>query len=233
MAAAPNSNRQLSDFLRYLAARCDDSSERLPSLIEVGRELGMSVTTLREQMEVARAFGWVEVRPKTGMRRLPYSFSPAVRQSLAYALAVSPDSFAQFADLRAHLEAAYWYEAVAQLTGEDVGQLKALVGEAQAKLAAAPPQLPHAEHRALHLTIFKRLNQPFVIGLLEAYWDMYESAGLDVYLDLAYHDKVWQYHKKMVDSIAAGDFSGGYQAFSEHVRLISQRERPQPNQKFE
>ena len=233
MAAAPNSNRQLSDFLRYLAARCDDSSERLPSLIEVGRELGMSVTTLREQMEVARAFGWVEVRPKTGMRRLPYSFSPAVRQSLAYALAVSSDSFAQFADLRAHLESAYWYEAVALLTGEDISQLKELVSEAQTKLAAAPPQLPHAEHRALHLTIFKRLNQPFVHGLLEAYWDMYESAGLDVYLDLAYLGKVWQYHKKMVDSIAVGDFTSGYQAFSEHVHLISQRERPQPNQKFE
>lgn len=233
MAALPGSKIHLSDFLRYLATRCDDSSDRLPPLTDLSRELGISVTTLREQLEVARSFGWVEVRPKTGMRRLPYAFSPAIRQSLAYAMSLSPRYFEQFADLRAHLESAYWFEAVSKLEPDDVAYLKNLVATAQAKLNTTPPQLPHAEHRELHLTIYRRLNQPFVIGLLEAYWDMYESAGLDVYLDLSYLNRVWYYHQKMVECIAAGGYEAGYQAFREHVQLIGQRNRPQPNQKFE
>jgi DNA-binding FadR family transcriptional regulator len=37
----------------------------------MSKELGVSVALLREQLEVAKAIGLVEVRPRTGIRRLP------------------------------------------------------------------------------------------------------------------------------------------------------------------
>ncbi len=102
----------LSEFLSYLAFQKEDG-DRLPSLANLSRELGVSVATLREQLEVARALGLVEVRPKTGIRRLPYTFKPAVLQSLSYAAAIQPDYFfSAFAELRTHVEMAYWYQAV-------------------------------------------------------------------------------------------------------------------------
>ena len=79
----------ISEFFRYLASHAEADSG-LPSLSELGRELGVSLASLREQLEVARALGMVEVRPRTGTRRLTYSFTPAIRQSLGYSVCMLP-----------------------------------------------------------------------------------------------------------------------------------------------
>ena len=169
----------LSELLRYLAQRAPED-DRVPPLSDLSRELRISVATLREQLEVARVLGLVEVRPKTGIRKLPYTFKPAVRQSLSYAIAVLPESFNCYADLRQHIEQAYWYEAVTKLTAPDYESLRLLVRSAKEKLAGHPVQIPHYEHRELHLSIYRRLANPFVLGMLEAYWEMYEAVGLSV-----------------------------------------------------
>ncbi len=135
--------------------------------------------------------------------------------------------------MRNHIETAYWFEAVSRLTPDDSKKLKDLVEKAKKKLKSNPVQIPHDEHRELHLTIYKRLNNPFVMGLLEAYWEEYESIGLNVFTNLDYLEKVWMYHKVMVDSIFSGEFKAGYQALVDHTDLLLQRPKPVQTQKFE
>jgi len=223
----------LSDFLKYLAARNSTETDRLPSLLELSRELGVSVASLREQLEVARVMGLVEVRPKTGIRLQPYSFGPAVVQSVTYAIAKNPDLFASYSDLRRKLEAAYWIEAVGYLTADDLTDLQEIVRSAKTKLHLSPPQIPHSEHRELHLRIYKKLNNPFLNGILEAFWTIYEESGMNVYADINYLDKVWQYHEKMVEALVSGNQSAGYQALLEHMDLIYLRPKPSSRQNFE
>ncbi len=215
----------LSEFLRYLVSipNHGDETAQLPPLTDLSQQLGVSVARLREQLEVARALGLVEVRPRTGIRRLPYTFLPAVRQSLTYAIELNRAYFDTFAELRNHLEAAYWYQAVQLLTPEDHEQLRHLVASAWEKLHSPQIQIPHAEHRALHLTIYRRLDNPFVLGLLEAYWEAYEAVGLNLYAGYEYLQEVWRYHQRMVDAIGAGDFEAGYRALVEHTDLLHQR----------
>jgi DNA-binding FadR family transcriptional regulator len=174
-------------------------------------------------MEAAREIGLVEARPRTGIRRRVYSFLPAVRQSVAFSIADAPERFDAFADLRIHIEESYWYEAAVLLNAEDHAHLQSLVDDAEAKLNNKPPQIPHDEHRQLHLYIYKKLNNPFVQGLLEAYWDMYEAVGLNVYNDIAYHKKVWGYHQRIVNAIKAGNLQSGYKLLREHKLLLEQR----------
>jgi DNA-binding FadR family transcriptional regulator len=212
----------LSEFLRYLAARQQDGNG-LPALADLSRELGISIASLREQLEVARALGLVDVRPRTGIRRLPYSFLPAVRQSVSYAMALDENSFGSFADLRKHVEAAYWHEAVQKLTAEDQTFLQSLMARAWGKLRGSPVQIPHDEHKQLHLTIYGRLNNSFVSGILEAYWEAYEAIGLNVFTDYQYLQEVWQYHQQMVDSICSKDYDAGYKALLDHTDLIYHR----------
>lgn len=212
----------LSEFLRYLAQHGDMGEQQLPALNQLSRELGVSMASLREQLEVARALGLVEVRPRTGTKRLPYSFTPAVRQSLGYAITHDKSNFETFADLRQHVEVAYWYEAVSLLTPEDHEKLRNLLAKAWEKLRGNPIQIPHEEHRELHLGIYRRLNNPFVTGLLEAYWGAYEAVGFSFYTDINYLEEVWQYHQKMVDAICNQDFDAGYKALNEHTDLIYQ-----------
>ncbi len=213
-----------SDFLHYLASlKNGQAAERIPSLTQLSKDLGLGVSTLREQLEVARALGLVEVKPRTGIRLLPYSFAPAVSQSLSYALEFSPDYFMSFADLRNRLEAAYWETAVRLLTAEDHRALQSLMVQALEKLRGEPIRIPLQEHRQLHLLIYHRLDNPFVQGLLEAYWEAYEAVGLGLYADLGYLQQVWQYHQSMVDAICAGNLPAGYRALVEHKDLLFQR----------
>ncbi|MDI6693856.1 MAG: FCD domain-containing protein [Anaerolineales bacterium] len=225
-------NQLSSIFLQYLAQHSSldqatngetPATDRLPSLNDVSKELGVSVALLREQVEVAKAIGLVEVRPRTGIRRLPYSFLPAVRQSLSYAIAVDQSHFMEFSDLRNHIEAAYWNEATQLLTSEDHQRLMSLVNRAWEKLNGQPIQIPHEEHRQLHLRIYTRLKNPFVLGLLEAYWEAYEAVGLNLYADYRYLQQVWAYHQEMVEAICAGDFDRGYRALLQHKDLIFHR----------
>lgn len=217
-----NSTDGLSEFMRYLSSHEEAEAQGLPALTELSRELGVSVASLREQLEVARALGLVEVKPRTGMRRLPYTFRSAVSQSLGYAIRLGRQNFDLYADLRRHLETAYWHEAVRLLTLEDHAELNRLVARAWEKLRGPQPEIPHNEHRKLHLSIYGRLNNPFVTGILEAYWDAYEAVGLHFYTDLNYLEEVWQYHQRMVESICSGDYEAGYQALTEHTDLIFQ-----------
>jgi len=211
----------ISEFLRYLAAH-PEAENNLPPLIELSRELGIGVAALREQLEVARSLGLVEVKPRTGMRRKTYTFAPAVLKSLDYAIALNKDHFIAFADLRQHIETAYWHESVNLLTPQDHAALQELVARAWKKLRGTPIEIPHPEHRELHLTIYRRLNNPFVTGLLQSYWDAYETVGLNFFTDYNYLTDVWNYHQKMVDAICSNDAEAGYRALSEHTDLIHQ-----------
>jgi DNA-binding FadR family transcriptional regulator len=215
---------QISEFLRYLATHEEEVENGLPSLKNLSHELGVSVASLREQLEVARALGLVEVKPRLGTRRRDYSFTPAVRQSLGYALALNSEHFRKYSELRNHVEAAFWYEAVEKLTEQDKKDLQDLIVRAFEKLQGARIQVPHEEHRHMHLLIFSRLENPFVTGILEAYWDAYENVGLNVFSGgFEYLQQVWEYHRSMVNAISEGNYETGYQALIAHTDLLYNR----------
>ena len=214
---------ELSEFLRYLASH-EEVEHGLPTLKNLSMELGLSLPLLREQLEVARALGLVEIKPRLGMRRRDYSFTPAVRQSLGYALALNDEHFLKYAELRNHVESAFWHQAVQKLTEQDKQELQNLVARAWEKLHGTPIQVPHEEHRNLHLKIYSRLENPFVTGILEAYWEAYESVGLNVFAGgYEYLEEVWQYHQEMVEAICNGNYEAVYQALVSHTDLLYQR----------
>ena len=218
------SSNGLSEFMHYLALHKDANGQRLPTLNKLSNELGVGLASLREQLEVARALGLVEVRPRLGTKRLPYSFAPAVQQSLRYALILDSEHFQKYSELRNHIESAYWHQAVQLLTKEDKKELQSLIASAKEKLHGSSIQIPHEEHRKLHMLIYQRLENPFVTGLLEAYWDAYEAVGLNVFTgSLSYLEKVWEYHSQMVESICNNDYETGYQALIQHTDLLYNR----------
>jgi DNA-binding FadR family transcriptional regulator len=216
-----------SDLLNYLAQQNLKPGERLPTIqdLQAPDHLGVSISKVREQLEVARALGLVEVRSKTGMRMKPYSFTPAVRLSLFYAMAQDPQNFDMFTGLRNHVETAYWHEACALLTPEDKALMRDCVEAARAKLNGHLIGIPNEEHRTFHLTVFRHLDNPFVLGLLEAYWDAYAAVEPNRYADYAYHQSVWNYHEQILEAICAGEIDRAQALFIEHTRLLRHEPR--------
>jgi DNA-binding FadR family transcriptional regulator len=212
-----------NDFISYLAGHAGEPGTQLPSLTKLSQTLGISISKLREQMEVARALGLVEIRPRTGIQTRPYSLFPGLRTSIRYALSSGLASFQEIKDLREHLETSFWDEAVQALTMEDIEKLSQLIRKAWTMLRGNPIQIPHVEHRELHLTIFSRLENTFVQGILETYWDAYETIGLNLYTDYSYLEDVWKHHEQMVEAVQAGDYERGFVALIDHFAILATR----------
>lgn len=218
-----------SELLNYIIDGDFQPGDRLPTLSELqdDEHLGVSTSKIREQLEVARVLGLVEVRSRTGMRLKEYSFAPAVRVSLLFALARDPGSFEMFGELRNHIECAFWHEACELLLDEDKQMMRDCVERAREHLSGQWIRIPHKEHRDFHLTVFKRLENPFVLGLLEAYWDAYDAVQLNTYADYAYHQSVWDYHEQILDFIVVGNYDAALTAFVEHTQLLRHQPRMQ------
>lgn len=213
-----------SEFLQFLVRQRIASGERVPTLTELSDELGLSVGKLREQLEVARHLDIVSVRPRKGIRREPFNFQPALLTSLLFSIATNEASFAQFSQLRQTVEAGFWLEAVAQLTADDIAGLRDLLGQANQKLHGSPPHIPNQEHRDFHLRLFAHLDNPFVKGLLEAYWDAYDAVEVTAFASYQYWLDVWDYHEQIVDAIEAGELASSQTLLIAHFALL--REAP-------
>jgi DNA-binding FadR family transcriptional regulator len=211
-----------SHLLNFIVEQEYQPGDRLPTIAELGDHdhLNISVSKVREQLEVARALGLVDVKSQAGTRLKEYSFAPAVHLSLFYALATDLRYFEQFSALRTHVEVAFWHEACQLLTDADKDELRGYIEAAWGKLNAPRIRIPNDEHRAFHLTIFRHLDNVFVKGLLEAYWDAYAAVELNVYAELTYHREVWEYHQRILDAICTGDFDAAQEAYIQHTRLL-------------
>ncbi len=228
--------RELPVLLQYIVRKyrefrnngVDPKSWRLPPLHQISQQLGNSVPNLREQLAVARALGFVTAKPKVGIYLQPYSFQPPVSLSLRVAVSIDRTYFDQYLDLRRRLEREYFLEAVQALTEEDKQYLRQLVEAAWAKLNDDPVRIPHREHREFHLTIYSRLDNVFVQGLLASFWDAYETVGLNRYRELDYLRTLWEHHEAIVDAIMAGDYEKAYEVLDKHLGMLEQR-KEQPS----
>jgi DNA-binding FadR family transcriptional regulator len=213
-------NKLSSGFLKYLIEKEVTPGERLPTLSEISAELGVSVGKLREELEVARSLGLVSVRPRVGILREPFDFSQVVLPGILFSLGAGESVFAQLNQLRRAIEANMWSDAVVLLTQEDKVRLQEITAKAWEKLRGNPIHVPNGEHRQLHLTIFSRLNNPFVQGLLEAYWQAYEASELTRFSSYQYWVDVWTYHEGIVNALWHNEFERGRQLLVEHFALL-------------
>ena len=233
MAIYPNSTNNLSELLKYFSDKSTKGDIQLPSLPALSKKLKISIASLREQLEVARVLGFVDVKPRTGIRLLPYSFTPSLLLSMSYALSISNNFFDQFRDLRNHLEFAYFLESVGRLSKNEIERLVRIVDNAERKIISVPPQLPHLEHREFHALLFSKVENVFAQSIFEVYWDVYEFQGFAVINDVDYLNRVWHYHHLVLQGIQSGNFNHAMDVFLQHKELMIRSNKYIPKTNFE
>ncbi len=205
---------------------CDNEPVKLPSLSDLAREIGISRGKLREELIAAQAYGLVEMRPGDGTYVHAFDFYTAIRPAILYSMACDRECFEHIRKLRAHLEVAFWDDAVRALGSREYEQMARIVERAERKLNGTPIQIPHDEHRELHLLIFSKLDNPFVQGLLKAYWDAYEAVELHHYNELSYYEAMWTSHRAMVEALTSDRTDEGKQALVQHFTILEDRLQP-------
>ncbi len=201
----------------------DGESVKLPPLDKLAGELGVSRGKLREELIAAQAYGMIDMRPGDGTYIRPFDFYAATRPLVLYAIASDRRNFDRFYRLRARLEVAFWEEAVRALGPAEYDRLERILRRAERKLKGTPVEIPHDEHRIFHVLIFSRLDNPFAQGLLKAYWDAYEAAGLHRYFDYSYYERMWTSHRAMVQAILDQQYEEGKQILIQHFTLLADR----------
>ena len=78
-------NEKQVQLLEYLCA-IYQQKKQIPTLNKMSRDLGISIASLREQIEVPKALGIITTGPRNGILFKEYSFTPAVLSSISYAL---------------------------------------------------------------------------------------------------------------------------------------------------
>jgi DNA-binding FadR family transcriptional regulator len=170
-----------------------------------------------------QAYGVVDMRPGDGTYVCPFDFYTAIRTLVLYGTACDWKNFDHFYKLRVQVESGFWEEAAASLAGEDKQELLAILERAERKLNSTPVEIPHKEHRDLHLLLFRGVDNKFVQGLLRAYWDTYEAVGFHRYYDYSYYADIWAGHREMVEAVVAGNLEEGRKAMAEHFALLENR----------
>jgi DNA-binding FadR family transcriptional regulator len=135
-------------------------------------------------------------------------------------LGTSEVNFNQFSQVRQAIEKSFWQEAVEHLTNDDKIHLREIVSRAWSKLRGTPIHVPNSEHREFHLKIYSRLDNPFVQGLLAAYWDAYEASEMTRFMDYQYWVDVWNYHQRIAEALSNNDLEQGRQLLEQHFELL-------------
>lgn len=221
------------DEVLHFLADCATTGKTIPSIPELGQELGISTASVREQLEVARCIGIVDIKPRTGIQSKEFSLSQSTTLAMVYGVNVKPELFEQYASMRQQLEMGYWNEAVSLLTKDDIFRLKHLVDLAYSKIMKRPLIIPNDEHREFHLAIYRPLKNEVLNGILETYWDLHNSLNVSYYQDEAYLQNVWDYHRKMVEAIEAREYEKGYNALTIHLQLLKSGKKAELKQRFE
>lgn len=223
---------ELSPVLKYIAD-ATRQDKPVPSISELSAQLGISKASVREQLEVPKQLGFVEVRTRTGIQKQDFSLTRPLTLSMTYGLRVNPELFQEYASLRRKLEIAYWYEACALLEKSHIQELQNLEESANWKINQRPVVIPTTEHRRFHLTIYQPLNNRVLNSVLETYWDLYEASQINYYRDHEYLESVWSYHRQMLDSIESRAYEKGYEALVTHFDLMKTFKKADLRQRFE
>jgi GntR family transcriptional repressor for pyruvate dehydrogenase complex len=196
---------------------------KLPPMEDLAEELAISRGKLREEMVVMQAYGVVDMRPGDGTYVCPFDFYTAIRTLTLYSTACDWRNFDHLYRLRVQLEIGFWEEATSSLDDESKQRLQQILERAEAKLKGTPVEIPHREHRNFHLLIYSRLDNTFVQGLLNTYWDAYEAVGLHRYFDFSYFEEMWRSHREIVEAILAGRYQEGKEVLARHFTLLDSR----------
>jgi len=210
-------------LLRFILGRMKDGREDLPSIQELSELLEMSVPTLREQLEVLKMLGLLDARPRHGLSIHFLDCSAGLRNTALIAASIDRKYFYQFSDLRDKVEQAWFITAAEKLDNSDIEKLQKCVNRAKEKLNGNPIQIPYQEHKELHLSIYEKLDNVFVSGILSTYWTLYEAVGMNLYTDLAYQQKVWDFHGEIIGAIRSGELEKGLHLLEDHMKLLYMR----------
>jgi DNA-binding FadR family transcriptional regulator len=206
---------------RYIEAHQLAGGDPLPSEAQLCQELGMSRATLREGLKALESLGIIHTRHGEGVFVAHFSFDPIVH-NLPYSIAAQGASLRDLVEVRTALEVGLIARVALCIEAADVASLRQL-----AMRMVERSQHGHSyaeEDRAFHATLFRCLGNPFLLSLIDLFWQVFSRlADRLPAAGRAERRAIALAHLRVVELLEAGDVPALEQAHRRHFDEISQR----------
>jgi DNA-binding FadR family transcriptional regulator len=173
-ALQPIVDIKLSDAIQqrlkeYISRNQLQPGDKLPTEEKLAKSLGVSRTAVREALGGLETLGIVEVRQGFGRVVREFSFD-AILKELSYGFAFHDHTVLQMLAIRKALDAYFIEEAIANVTGQDLETLTAIV-QRMVENGASHHEFTKADH-AFHALIFQCAKNPLALQLFEITWNL-------------------------------------------------------------
>jgi len=225
-------DKEKTSLLTYLA-EASKNEQDIPSIAELSQILGVSIASVREQLEVARQLGFVDVKPRKGIQRRPFSLVPLISLGMNYGIYSEAHLLSDYIELRKHLELSYWNDAFDVLKDDQMDYMQFLIDIALRKLQRKPAIIPTEEQSEFHLTLFRPLGNKVLISILEAAWALEENNGGKILADLDDMLSSWRTRQIIVDALREKDKTKGKNALESLLALANKPKEADITRRFE
>jgi DNA-binding FadR family transcriptional regulator len=210
--------RQAQEQLkRYIETHNLSAGDALPSEGVLAGELGISRLSLREATKSLESLGVLEARHGEGIFVKPFTFEP-ILNNLPYGLFVYGKSLHDLFLVRRGLEAGLVGLVADRVTPADLEVLDALVEEMAAHARREEPIV--APDRALHLALFRPLDNQLVLRLIELFWDAYHRLRRETHPAPSDPIRVHRIHAAVVGALRSRDREAAVKALEHHFAVI-------------
>lgn len=180
--------------------------QRLPSELELSRQLGVGRSAVREALKVMQALGVVDIRHGNGTYVVEGA-SPTMLSPLVFAVMLESGMSDELFELRVMNEIGYCELAAKNAQDEDWVQIEAAAKALEDYIASGKRDLDTLIHLDLnfHYTVLEATHNPLVIKIGRTVEELFFVPIRDTYL--ARHDNVdWamQSHRNIIAALRDG-----------------------------
>lgn len=167
---------------------------------DIADELGVSITPVREALNILEAEGYV-----VGVSH----------KGLVVPLVV-PEQTREVFELRVLLEAELTTHAIARLTARDIADLKQFQGKVVEAIAGDDQHAVRTANYRFHFTLYELAERPQTLKFVRVLWAKYPFTSQDAVLRR--NERMKNEHDLFLSKLEAGEADGAVQAMVDHIK---------------
>ncbi len=207
----------IRDYIERHRLRPNDP---LPSEGELARALEVSRSSVREAVKSLESMGILETRRGSGVFVRAFSFEPLLN-NLPYGLMEGAGALADLLEVRRILELSMIATAIERLDAEQALALDETLEGMRSK-AAQGESFPE-EDRQFHRTLFQKVDNTILLGLIDVFWLAASKASQHQNLADPQPMSTYRDHVAIVEAVKARRVDGARVALDRHYAGINER----------
>ncbi len=220
-------DKVIESIRSYIQEPGRNPGEKLPTENELGKQLGVGRSSIREALRVLQTMGYVTIVHGKG------AFIKACQPSSEEAERWFEGNIFALRDIymvREALEPLIAREAARHITEEALGELRQIIDQT-AHAAALPPEDANANLMAqldekFHEKICESTNNPFLVSLYKQFIPALHTYRLNSFAILKNCSNVVEPHRRIMEALAQHDAEAADLEMRQHISRVNSRPQP-------